>query len=170
MTTEPQLTRSESVRFGLGAMAMLLSFLMFTLIVLDALFTLPIQLPASFYQNRALWIGGAMALIVAAWILQTSPSVTVKRWSPSRPGRRFRALRIYGRNGCHLCDDAVDILEKYRAWLPVIELVDIDDDPALVEKFAEQIPVVELDGRVRFRGRISELLLRRLLEGTPPTE
>ena len=28
-------------------------------------------------------------------------------------------------------------------------------------------PVVELDGKIRFRGRVNEILLRRLIEGAP---
>ena len=77
-------------------------------------------------------------------------------------------LTIYSRPGCHLCDEAVDLLEKYRRWLPPFELVNIDEDPQLVERFNEQVPVVECDGRIRFRGKVNEVLLRRLIEGTPP--
>jgi hypothetical protein len=43
------------------------------------------------------------------------------------------------------------------------KLVDIDADPALRERYNECIPVVEIDGRERFRGRINEVLLARLL-------
>ena len=41
--------------------------------------------------------------------------------------------------------------------------VDIDNDQALCERFATCVPVVEIDGRVRFRGRVDPLLLRRIL-------
>ena len=47
-----------------------------------------------------------------------------------------------------------------------IEEIDIAGAPELEEQFGTSIPVVEIDGIVRFRGRVSELLLRRLIEGT----
>ena len=48
--------------------------------------------------------------------------------------------------------------------MPPIEVVDIDEDPELVRQFGESIPVVEIDGRVRFRGSVSAELLGRLIE------
>ena len=41
--------------------------------------------------------------------------------------------------------------------------VDVDEDAALVERFNECVPVVEIDGKIRFRGRVDPVLLRRLL-------
>ena len=70
--------------------------------------------------------------------------------------------------GCHLCEEAAEILELYRQWLPPAEVIEIQSDPQLVEQFRTCIPVVEFDGKVRFRGRINEALLQRLIEGTPP--
>ena len=43
--------------------------------------------------------------------------------------------------------------------------VDIDQDPQLRERYDCCVPVVEIDGRERFRGRVDERLLRRLLTG-----
>ena len=43
------------------------------------------------------------------------------------------------------------------------EVVDIDADPQLRARYDTCVPVVVVDGRERFRGRIDELLLRRLL-------
>lgn len=67
---------------------------------------------------------------------------------------------VYTRDGCHLCDDAAQLL---RAHGLVPRLVDIDADPALRAVHHEWVPVVEIDGVVRFRGRIEPVLLRRLL-------
>jgi hypothetical protein len=44
-------------------------------------------------------------------------------------------------------------------------LVDIDADPALHERYTDCVPVVEIDGKERFRGRVNEVLLKRLLAG-----
>ena len=68
--------------------------------------------------------------------------------------------RLYTRRGCHLCDDAKNLLLAHG--LPVEE-IDIDADPELRSRFNECVPVVEIDGKIRFRGRIDERLLRRLL-------
>jgi glutaredoxin len=67
---------------------------------------------------------------------------------------------VYTRPGCHLCDDACALLESYGL---APQKVNIDTDPALVARFGLTIPVVIIDGRERFRGRIDEVLLRRLL-------
>jgi hypothetical protein len=77
---------------------------------------------------------------------------------------------LYTRKGCHLCDEAVELIRSYRRWLPAMTLTDIDSDPALVTQFGTCVPVVALDDKVRFRGKVNETLLRRLIEGTSPAE
>ncbi len=67
---------------------------------------------------------------------------------------------LYSRNGCHLCDVAEEILIEHGLQP---EVIDIDDDPSLVERFNTCVPVVEIDGKIRFRGRVDAILLRRLL-------
>ena len=67
---------------------------------------------------------------------------------------------LYTRAGCHLCDDAKLLLQNHG--LSPRE-VDIDADPALTARFDTCVPVVEIDGQVRFRGVVNEVLLRRLL-------
>jgi glutaredoxin len=71
-----------------------------------------------------------------------------------------RSVVVYSRVGCHLCDEACEIL-KQHGLKP--EVVDIDADPNLREQYTECVPVVLIDGRERFRGRVNEFLLRRLL-------
>lgn len=67
---------------------------------------------------------------------------------------------LYTRLGCHLCDDARDLLISHGVQP---NCVDIDANPQLRERFDTCVPVVEIDGQVRFRGRIDERLLLRLL-------
>ena len=38
-----------------------------------------------------------------------------------------------------------------------------DNDPQLLAQYTDCVPVVLIDGKERFRGRIDEVLLRRLL-------
>lgn len=75
----------------------------------------------------------------------------------------MRHVVLYTRAGCHLCDDARDLLERH-GLSP--ESVDIDADPKLRERYDCCVPVVVIDGVERFRGRVNEVLLRRLLRGS----
>jgi glutaredoxin len=72
---------------------------------------------------------------------------------------------LYTRAGCHLCEDARRVLEEHGL---VPTCVDIDADPELRERFDTCVPVVEIEGQVRFRGRIEPMLLRRLLTRYAP--
>jgi glutaredoxin len=72
----------------------------------------------------------------------------------------LRDIVLYTRQGCHLCHQAEQLLASY-GLRP--RLVDIDDDPELRSKFDTCVPVIEIDGQIRFRGRINEVLLRRLI-------
>ena len=67
---------------------------------------------------------------------------------------------LYTRRGCCLCDEAKRVLEAHGLR---VEEVDIDGNPQLRERYNECVPVVEIDGRERFRGRIEPMLLRRIL-------
>lgn len=82
---------------------------------------------------------------------------------PSKKGpavTQEQGVTLYTRRGCHLCDDAKELLEKHG--LSPVE-VDIDADSELRQRYNECVPVVVIDGRERFRGRVNEVLLRRLL-------
>ena len=59
-------------------------------------------------------------------------------------------LVLYGRPECHLCDEARQILTELVASSRDVELIEvnIEDDPALHERFLERIPVIELDGAI----------------------
>lgn len=67
---------------------------------------------------------------------------------------------LFTRVGCHLCDDAKALLVRHG--LAVTE-IDIDTQPDLQARYDTCVPVVTIDGKERFRGRVDEVLLRRLL-------
>ena len=127
-------------------------------------------LPRFWYVNRPVLIGLGMLLIPVGIAVQAGRTAVEKRWKPSLGGRRFHEIRVYSRAGCHLCDDAVELLWKpiYRPYLPVPDVIDIDEDPELRARFDTTVPVLEFDGQIRFTGRVDEVLLRRLIEGTSP--
>ena len=67
-------------------------------------------------------------------------------------------LVLYGRPGCHLCDDARAVLQ--RIGEPFAE-VDIESDDDLHKRYLERIPVVALDGQELYDFFVDEQDLRR---------
>jgi len=67
---------------------------------------------------------------------------------------------LYTRAGCHLCDDAKQVLRD--AGLAFAE-IDIDGDPALRALYNEEVPVVFLAGRKAFKYHVDPQELRRRL-------
>ncbi len=55
---------------------------------------------------------------------------------------------LYGRDGCHLCEEAKDALLALRSEGVAFELleVDIESDPDLLRRNLERIPVIEVGG------------------------
>jgi glutaredoxin len=74
------------------------------------------------------------------------------------------AITLYGRPGCHLCDDALAVLERIRADAPfALETVNIEDDDALLRAYLERIPVVAVDGVEVYDYYVDEADLRARL-------
>ena len=70
-------------------------------------------------------------------------------------------LILYGRPGCHLCDDARAVLRRVGA--PFTE-IDITTDDALHAAYLERVPVVVLDGAELFEYFVGEAALRAHLD------
>ena len=76
----------------------------------------------------------------------------------------MREVTLYGRPGCHLCDDARAVLTRLqqRAEFSLRE-IDITTSDDLHRRYLERIPVVALDGEELFDYFIDEqALLARL--------
>lgn len=138
----------------------------FSLAVIDGVSQLPFRMPDIWYGNQMIWAFFSIISIVAGMSLAKQEEQL--GWAPTRGGRRFDTLVVYTRDDCPLCDEVKGMLRSYSRWLPASVEVDINEDPELFEQFTNCVPVVQIDGRVRFRGRVSETLLRRLIEGTAP--
>ena len=82
------------------------------------------------------------------------------RFSPNEQAMCHIQAILYSRNGCLLCDQARKLLKEHGVDVCVI---DIEKDAKLVARYDECVPVVEIDGRERFRGSVNPVLLRRLL-------
>jgi glutathione S-transferase len=60
-------------------------------------------------------------------------------------------VTLYGRPGCHLCDDARSVLTELQVRVPfTLVEVDIESDDALHARYLERIPVIALDGTELF--------------------
>ncbi len=76
---------------------------------------------------------------------------------------------LYARPGCHLCDDARAMLERARASFAFDLLErDIEADDALLRRYLERIPVIEVDGEEAFELLVDEAELRRRLGRVQP--
>lgn len=77
---------------------------------------------------------------------------------------RAGRLVLYVRQGCHLCDNALTLLTQVAAEVGErCHVVDIDTEPALVERFGEMVPVVTVDGTVQGYWRIDGSRVRTAL-------
>ncbi|HMJ01549.1 MAG TPA: glutaredoxin family protein [Conexibacter sp.] len=76
----------------------------------------------------------------------------------------MREVVLYGKPGCHLCDEARVVLERVRAEVPfaLVER-DIELDDALHRAYLERIPVIALDGEELFDFFVDAAELRRRL-------
>jgi hypothetical protein len=78
------------------------------------------------------------------------------------------SLTLIGKPGCHLCDDARAVVADVVSGLagePVVRVDELSilDDPALFQKYVEEIPVVLINGRVHNIWRVDPDRLRAAL-------
>jgi thiol-disulfide isomerase/thioredoxin len=75
-----------------------------------------------------------------------------------------RQVFLYSRPGCHLCDDAAELLERLAQRIPIaIVEVNILNDIDLYERYKHSIPVVALAGGPALAAPIRADELERLL-------
>ncbi|MEO7122840.1 MAG: glutaredoxin family protein [Lacisediminihabitans sp.] len=81
------------------------------------------------------------------------------------------SLTLIGKPGCHLCDDARDVVTSVVAELAqqtsapsiTVQELSIFDDPELHAKYVEEIPVLLLNGRVHNIWRVDAMRLRKAI-------
>ncbi len=81
--------------------------------------------------------------------------------SDTSPGE----LILYTRAHCHLCEEAKADIRKHFGDISVRE-VDVDTDPALAERYGEEVPVGFVGDEKAFKYRVDPRRLRRLLRKT----
>jgi glutaredoxin len=74
-------------------------------------------------------------------------------------------LTLYGKPGCHLCDEAREAVRAASAGRDV-ELVEVDItlDPSVERDFRERIPVLALDGEELFEFFVDQGALKERLD------
>lgn len=80
-------------------------------------------------------------------------------------------LTLIGKPGCHLCDDAREVVQAVMTEVnaadaaPRLSLEErsILDDAALAERYAEEIPVLLIDGEVHDYWRVDPVRLKTAL-------
>ncbi len=146
---------SDRMQARIGTVVLLSASVMAVLIFCDRTGVLPFTLPRYWYSSRQMHVVFcALLLFIAAILLRTRVGI----------GPLFSSCQVMTRQYCPLCDEAIAELMLQRRYLPPLELVDIDLDPVLQERWGEWVPVVVIDGRVRFRGTVNPILLQRLID------
>ena len=73
-------------------------------------------------------------------------------------------VTLYGKPGCHLCDEAREVIGRVCADLgTAYDEVDITTDAELQRQYGEQIPVTFVDGVQHDFWRVDERRLRAAL-------
>jgi glutaredoxin len=71
---------------------------------------------------------------------------------------------LYSRPGCHLCEDALQLLESLRTEFGfALREVSIEFDAELERRYFVEIPVIEMGGDVIAQAPIDAAVLRRAI-------
>ena len=78
-------------------------------------------------------------------------------------------LTIYSKPGCHLCDEMKSTVRRVLSMRTAehtisVEDIDISVDPALLDLYGLEIPVLLIDGRKAAKYRVSEQELTQMLD------
>lgn len=77
----------------------------------------------------------------------------------------MRALTLYHREGCHLCEAMErELLPLLAAHGWRLERVDVDSDPGLAARYGLDVPVLAHDGRELCRHRLDRAAVEALLK------
>jgi glutaredoxin len=80
-----------------------------------------------------------------------------------------RDVTMYVREGCHLCEEAKAAMAPVLKALGArLQEVDIDDDPVLLARYTNDVPVIFVGSHFFAQHRIDAARLRRHLENAKP--
>jgi hypothetical protein len=76
----------------------------------------------------------------------------------------IRQITLYTRPGCHLCEDAAELLARLATRFPIeVAEVNILNDVDLFERYKHSIPVVAIAGGPTLQAPIQADVLARVL-------
>jgi len=70
---------------------------------------------------------------------------------------------VYSKEGCHLCEELIEELIELVRGQASIDVIDINESIELFEKYREEIPVVEFQGRILFKHYLNKSLVNEAL-------
>jgi glutaredoxin len=100
------------------------------------------------------------------------------RCGPPRKSEQPRAnalpevtkVTLYTKSDCSLCEKALRVIERVHARRAFeLETVDITGDEALIARYGERIPVIEVDGVPACELQVDEEQLVRLIDSRAAT-
>lgn len=154
------MSQSQSVKrinTWIGSIFFLLGTIFAMLMIGQHWMKIQLPLPSIWYQTRSAHLLICVCLFISGVIAH------IKGKPPQNHTALFYSVRVFTKPDCPLCDQAIAVLDEFSTVMPEVEKVDISDDADLKQKHRQHIPVVEIDGRIRFRGIVSAELLQRLI-------
>lgn len=145
-----------------GSLCVWIAGVLAVLIFVDKWTELSVPFPSFWFTSRSFHVPACVSLLVLSWLCHRNASSIPEHNSATVP--LFQKVILYGKPDCDLCDRAMDLLAEYAQSLPEVQKVDISGNQKLEALYSECVPVVEIDGRVRFRGIVSTELLKRLVD------
>lgn len=158
-----QFVDSSAVNVWIGRGLLSLAACLVCLFFVDYTSEAGLPLPAVWYKMQPFFLLLTIACFIASWFLMKAEPVESSR-KKEKP--IFETLNFYSRPGCSLCEEAYLLLSRYQPILPEIKVINIENNPDLLEKFTSCVPVIEIDGKVRFRGKVNPVLFQRLIDAT----
>jgi len=74
-------------------------------------------------------------------------------------------VELYSKEGCHLCEEAMDVLTRVRVEIPfTLREVKLERGEQYFDEYREMVPVVHINKVFAFKFRVNENLLRVKLQ------
>ncbi len=81
-----------------------------------------------------------------------------------RPDLQHWNVTLYSRDECPSCEQAFQSLKKHqRLYKFTLDRIDVDSNPLMLERYGKEVPVIAIQGRIRFRGKLNPVLFERIL-------
>jgi glutaredoxin len=77
------------------------------------------------------------------------------------------SVTVYTREDCHLCEQAIETIERVaddEGVAVALDLVDVDEDPDLRDEYGERVPYILIEGSPALKYHVDERQLREKLQ------